>query len=425
MDRPHVALLLADRPGSIARARAIIRHLGARVTVLRPPSPVELDVPVDAVPLPPPGGAGLLTLDLDHLGPAATERIVAWVDEHRPALVLVDGLPSTLRHLASETGVPTVGVRRPTPRRGGLQRELDRLVSRWIAPYPAAVEVGTLPAEVRRRTAHVGFLSPHEGTGLGRSAARRRLDLPLDGRHVTIVSGIDGRGPTADDVLAAADVAPVWTFSVLGPCEGVATAASSSQVSFEGWSNDPLVHLAAADAIVAGAALSSIADAAAVRRPLALVLPSEGTDERRHLAHALEELGAVAVLDAWPPPIAWPALLAELLDQSTLPLSRLADGRAAKRAADWIDGWATSDLTASDALATPASGTVLCAGDPSPTAGTAATANGTPTPAIDLDEIVAREPGSTEVDLGRRAEPCSEGTTTTAAPEQVDTVTEP
>jgi hypothetical protein len=420
MDRPHIASLLADRPGPTARARAVIRHLDADVSVLRPPSPVELGAGVDEVALPPPGSAtGFFRLDLDHLGPAATERIVGWVDQHRPDLMLVDGLPSTLRHLAAEVGVPTVGVRRPNPERSGLEQELDRLVTRWIAPYPAAVEVASLPAEVRQRTAHVGFLSPHEGTGLGRSAARRRLDLPLDGRHVTIVSGIDGSGPSAADVIAAATAAPAWTFSVLGPCEGVADAASCPRVSFEGWSNDPLVHLAAADAVVAGAALSSIADAAAVRRPLALVLPPERTSERRHLAHALEELGAVAVLDAWPPPVAWPALLAELLDQSTLPLTRLADGRAAKRAADWLDGWATSDLSAVDALATPASGTVICGGGTTGIAMTTAIGDRTPAPAIDLDEIADREPEDTAVDIGRPTERCPEAAVPAANPEPV------
>ncbi len=338
--KPLVGLYIHDRPGPLGRARAIVPRLDSRVTLFRSGTPDPLLDEVGSITVPPPPTRAVPLVDGSGdavLGPRLAARLARWVEDEDPALLVVDG-PLDVALLGRLIGVPVVPVRRPFAGVGAAAGAVHELATAWLAPFPAALEPADTPPEIRRRTVHAGFVSRFEGRRLGQRAARRRIGVPEDGRHVTVISGSDGLDLDAGAIESAAATAAAWTFSVLGPCSNVGN--SSSRVRFDGWCEDVFPHLVAADVVIAGASCSAIADVAAAGRPLALVPGPEA--EGRALAGALEELGAAVVLDGWPAPIAWPALLADLLDLPTRPLRSLADGRASRRAARWIDAWAAS-----------------------------------------------------------------------------------
>jgi UDP-N-acetylglucosamine--N-acetylmuramyl-(pentapeptide) pyrophosphoryl-undecaprenol N-acetylglucosamine transferase len=339
-NRPLVGYYVHDRAGPSGRARAIVPRLASRVTILHRPGGDPGIEGTASVELPaPPGGAMPLVDRGDDpvLSPELAGVLARWAEEHQPDLLVVDG-PLDVALLGRLVGIPVVPVRRATPAIGPTAGAVHHLASAWLAPFPAALESPDTPPEVQRRTMHAGFVSRFEGRRLGQRAARRRIDVPEEGRHVTIVGGGDGLGMDARALSAAAATASAWTFSVVGPCPNIEVDAP--RIRFEGWREDPSAHVVAADVVISGASASTIADVAAIGRPLALV-PGTRPDARA-LADAMEELGAAVVLDGWPDPLAWPALLADLLDHPTRPLRGLADGRAARRAAQWIDAWAAS-----------------------------------------------------------------------------------
>lgn len=347
--RPLVGYYVHDRAGPAARARAIVPRISSRVTMLQTrgqndgrthgSSTFEIDG-VDQLVLPPPPSGATPLVDPDGdavLGPELAGRLATWIQEEQPDLLVVDG-SLDVALLGRFMGLPVVPVRRATSVIGATAGAINQLASAWLAPFPAALESLDTPPEVQRRTMHAGFVSRFEGRRLGQRAARRRIGVPEEGRHVTVISGSDGLGVDAAHLTTAAATATAWTFSVIGPCPNV--EPDTPRVRFEGWRDDPSAHLVAADVVISSASASTIADVAAIGRPLALV-PGDRPDARA-LAEAMEELGAAVVLDGWPEPLAWPALLADLLDHPTRPLRALADGRAARRAAQWIDAWAAS-----------------------------------------------------------------------------------
>lgn len=339
--QPLVGIYVHDTPGAVARARAIVPHLAARVVLL---SRMPLDVPgltdLLRVRLPLPPSSAVPVVD-PTAGPVLSSAVVAgiatWVEQESPDLLVVDG-PLDVALIGRLCGVPTVPIRRPGRPVGPGHVATHHLAAAWLAPYPEALEPEDTPTELRRRTVHAGFLSPFDGRRLGQRAARRKLGLVEDDRHVTVVAGQGGIGVDAAQVVEAAEAAPAWTFSVLGRCPG--TADDHDRVHLVGWREDPLPHLVASDVVIARPSLSTIGDVAAVERPLALIPTDRSDDEERRLARALEDAHAAMVLDRWPAAMAWPALLADLLDQTTRPMKQLADGRGARRAAETIDAWA-------------------------------------------------------------------------------------
>lgn len=335
----HIGYLIGERPGAVARARAIVPRLRGQVTVFHRGVAPDIDeATLVALPLSPAGAYALNDAEADPvLGPETALLLARWAVEQRPDLLIVDG-PMDLALLGRCTGLPIVPLRRPGAASGPVVGAVQDLAAAWLAPFPASLESADVPPEVRRRTLYAGLVSRFEGRGLGRRAARRRLGLDEDGRHVTVLIGGETPPVDASRFEQAAATASAWTFSIVGNCSGVHT--DSERLHFHGWCDDVFTHLRAADVVVATSSTSAVADVAAAGRPLALVPGRDAAS--MELAVGLEQLGAAVVLDDWPGPLTWPALLADLLDQPTKPLRSLADGRASKRAAQWIDAWAAA-----------------------------------------------------------------------------------
>jgi UDP-N-acetylglucosamine--N-acetylmuramyl-(pentapeptide) pyrophosphoryl-undecaprenol N-acetylglucosamine transferase len=337
--RRHIGYLISDRPGALARARAIVPRLRGEVTLFhRGPAPDLDEADLVALPLSPAGEYALSDAEADPvIGPETALLLARWAVERQPDLLIVDG-PMDLALLGRCTGLPIVPLRRPGAMVGPVVGAVQDLAAAWLAPFPASLESADVPPEVRRRTLYAGFVSRFEGRGLGRRAARRRLGLPEEGRHVTVLIGGETPPVEAARFEQAAATASAWSFSVVGSCTGV--QKDGERLRFHGWCEDVYPHLRAADVVIATSSVSAVADVAAAGRPLALVPGRDAAS--MELATGLEQLGAAVVLDDWPGALTWPALLADLLDQPTKPLRSLADGRAAKRAAQWIDAWAAA-----------------------------------------------------------------------------------
>jgi hypothetical protein len=336
--RRHVVLYAHNRPGALARARTIVPLLGSRATVVvlagtpgvhrSRPGLVVLDPPDDD----------------DWTSDTALHALSEYLRAVPADLVVVDGGLDPWR-TAATLPIPVVAVRRPVWLDGEPAAGRPEPVA-WLAPFPGALDAGGAPAQVAERTLFAGFVSPCTGTRMSRGAARRRLGLDPQGRHVTVVAGRGGVVPDAASMAEASRSTPVWTFSVLG-CQGSdddppAAPGRDGRMHVEQWCERMVLHLTAADAVIGGGSLSLLADVAAVRRPYAIVPRATPGDEERWLAAKLERLNAAVVLPSWPPAFAWPALLADVLDAPTRPLQRLADGRGPRRAASWLDQWASA-----------------------------------------------------------------------------------
>jgi UDP-N-acetylglucosamine--N-acetylmuramyl-(pentapeptide) pyrophosphoryl-undecaprenol N-acetylglucosamine transferase len=345
--RTHVGVYVDEAPGPLARATAIVPNLRSQVTLLsRAPElgeaipdhvlqvrlPAEDDDP--AVP-----GAPHRPLPRS-LGSAGAAELLAWMEQEQPDLLFVDG-PADVAIFARLAGVPVVVLRRHGRTSRAQQQLLDRATLGMLAPYPEELASPNDPDAPR--TVHVGLVSRFAGRPKDRAAARRQLGLDDDARLVTVLAGSRGIGNGPTELAAAAAATPGWRWHVLGEVAGALDGHPA--VSRFGWAADPWPHLLAADVVLAGASPSSVAEVADAGVPL-VVLPRRTRDgEERRFADALGGLGAAVPLGAWPPPQRWAATLEAASRMDPGPLASRADGRAATRAAEWLDAWAAMPAT--------------------------------------------------------------------------------
>jgi hypothetical protein len=341
----HVLFYVHDRADALARARAVQPHLRGRVTIVAQAATPGLDRRMPGLVVTGPRGPADRTGLGFTAGGVATAVTMSEGDLDPlegllpalvPDLVVVDGGLDAWR-VAARTDVPVVGVRAATWA-GPAEPAAPGPVA-WLAPFPAVLDRSGAPPQVQEHTLYAGLLSPANGRRLTRAAARRRLGLEVRGRHLTIAFDPDAEPLAVAQVEAAVKRSPLWSVSVVGQGCPVA-AGSGSQVRYEPDVSRLLPHLVAADAVLSDGSLGVLADVAAVRRPLAVLAGTGAVRAQPSLGEALEASGAAILLPTWPPDVAWPALLAELLDHPTRPLAHLDDGRGPRRAATWLDGWA-------------------------------------------------------------------------------------
>jgi hypothetical protein len=343
----HVVLYVHDRAAALSRARAIQPHLRGRATIVAQAGTPGLDPRMPGLvvtgrhphvngtaPAVPAvvGGSPVATAVEDDL-----DALEGLIPALAPDLVLVDGGVDAWR-VSERSEVPVVGVRGATWA-GPAEPSTPGPVA-WLAPFPAVLDRSGAPPEVQEHTLYAGLLSPSTGRRLTRAAARRRLGLEVQGRHLTIACDPDADPLDAARVVAAAQRTPRWSISVVGQDGDGGADGASGRVHYEPDVSCLLPHLVASDAVLSDGSLGILAEVAAVRRPLAVLAGADVAGAHPSLGQALEAIGAAILLPTWPPDVAWPALLAELLDHPTRPLAHLDDGRGPRRAAAWLDGWA-------------------------------------------------------------------------------------
>jgi UDP-N-acetylglucosamine transferase subunit ALG13 len=294
--------------GHRARHDAVAPLLGDVVAIseleieggLRLPSDVPDGCPVDPLA----GGA----LHWAPLAVGAASRLCTfteWMAMHQPIGVVVDVSVETT--LACRLGGVSTVVVRQLGRRVDLAHELAyRTAQRLVAPWPPELDDDAVPAWVRDKTDHVGYVRGHRSP-CDQRAGTASGPLDVGASDVVVLWGTGGGGlpHRVINSIASTCAGTVWcvgTGVVQGDPVGLA-----GNVAVVGWRVDIDSILRSSPVVVASAGNNVIADAARWSCPLVLVPQHRPFDEQHVHAHRLAALGAAVVVDgdvaqesAWP-----------------------------------------------------------------------------------------------------------------------------
>ena len=237
----------------------------------------------------------------------------AWIADARPDALVAD-VSVEVALLARLHGVPVLTMAQPGRRRDAAHTLGYAISEQILAPWPAAATQiwHTDRSAVAGKVAHLGPISRFD-------VVREPL-APTPG-SVLVLNGTGGPALTKE-VASARAATPAWVWVHLGGSGGP-------------WSNDPWPLLSTTSVIVSHCGQSAVADISAARRPAVLIPQARPFHEQVTMAVALRRLGVPAlVLDEWPAPGRWPAVLeaAEALDGNGW--SVWNDGQGADRAAE-------------------------------------------------------------------------------------------
>lgn len=239
--------------------------------------------------------------------------VAGWVASAQPSLVVVD-VSVEVAVLVRALGVPVVVAAMRGDRTDRPHTTAYDLADALLAPWPASLPE-PWPQRWHEKAWHVGAFS--------------RLDdaaaVPPPGdRQVVVLWGRGGTEVTAADVDAAAAATPGWTWTAAG-------------VPGAPWAGDVPALLRGADVVVTHAGQNALAEVAAARRAAVVVPQPRPHEEQVANARALARGGLAVVVDAWPQPQAWPALLDRAAAHDPLAWQAWSDGRGAQRAAALLD----------------------------------------------------------------------------------------
>ncbi|MGI5128170.1 glycosyltransferase [Pseudonocardia sp. CA-107938] len=252
----------------------------------------------------PPGHAGLRR---------RMATIAAWIERARPSVMVVD-VSVEVTALCRAMGVPVVVVAMHGDRTDRAHRLGYDLADALLACWPAEFADPTWPAHWTAKTSFTGAFSRFDGrTAAPRSGGRRR---------VAVLLGAGGTDVGAAQVAAATAATPDWDWDVLGGSAG--------------WRADPCPVLRDADVVVTHAGENAVAEVAAARTPAVVVPQARPHGEQAAAADLLERAGLAVVRRTWPPPEAWPALLADAAAADGQAWARWCPGDGADRAARCI-----------------------------------------------------------------------------------------
>lgn len=269
---------------------------------------------------------------LGHAGiRARMARIAAWIAEADPVLVIVD-VSVEVALLCRLLSVPTLVVRLAGTRTDPPHLEAFRSARRLIAPFPAALDSGTMPDWVRAKTLFSGFLG----------AASTPTTATFEDGRIVVVFGQGGEGGQLAALAEAADAVPDRAWHVLGPVQGTSAAASlPANLHLHGWVTDVGAHLAGASLVVGGGGDGVVAAVVGAAKRFICLPEPRPYDEQTAKAAALALLGAaVAIPEGWPAAAEWPDLVRRglALDPSTI--AGLADPDALARTVAEIEAMA-------------------------------------------------------------------------------------
>lgn len=306
---PHVGYYVHHQGrGHWRRALTIATELQCPVTLIGSalplgslPAPLHrLDLPMDTAP-----GVSAAHLHTLHYAPLAVDGLrqrmawlADWMNRHWPCLLVVD-VSVEIALLARLLGVPTVYIRQHGQRDDPAHLQAYASASALLAPYPQAMEsLDTLPA-IAQRSQYSGWLSRY---AQGRNAA------PRPGRVLVII----GHGGTAigrTQVEALARACPDRQIRVAGLADDANGSPLPNLVAL-GHLDDPRDELCLAEVVIGSAGDSLVAEVASLGCRYIAIAEARPFDEQHQQAARLQTLGLAIGLPGWPPPDAWPALLA-------------------------------------------------------------------------------------------------------------------
>lgn len=247
---------------------------------------------------------------------ARTHLLSRWIEESRPAVLLVDqSVEVTVA--ARLHGVPVIGFTAPGRRDDAAHALGFDLCTALVGAWPDGMTDQLLPGvpeRIRARFTPVGACSRLP------VATGRRTVRPSDARrHVVVMAGEGGDGFTADLLGRARAQTPGWEWTVLSRRLGT-------------WHDDPASVLATADVAVVHAGQNSLAEVAALRVPAVVVPAARPFDEQATTAAALATGWPAVVVDQVPTD-GWDELLARAAALDGTGWQRWCDGRAPERVA--------------------------------------------------------------------------------------------
>ncbi len=361
MSQPITFFIHHQGRGHANRAMAIIRELPAQraVTILTAkPSlfdgferPITIAALPDMIgaPVPTPGLFAQATPDVMHCVPlgvaktrATMRTIVDHLDEVDPALFVVD-VSAEIALLARIASVPAISIRMHGDRLdighlGAYQASVGLL-----APFGEPLEQDDTPDWVRAKTCYAGGLCTTVDAVPTKAEARAKLGLDPDQEIVVVLTGGGGAGTPYAPLTMAARAVPDALWLVLGPVHREGHETDFGNLVERGWVSGVTDHIAAADVVIASAGDNTVHEIARVGRPYVCAPEWRYFGEQTRKAERLAELGAAVALPSWPGALApWRGILdaAKALDPAAL--ADLYDADAAKVAADYLEGLATS-----------------------------------------------------------------------------------
>ncbi|PRY11728.1 hypothetical protein [Kineococcus rhizosphaerae] len=318
--------------GHLQRLVAVTRHLRTPVTALSSaPRPagftggwvqLDRDDDGDVDRASATAGGALHWVPLHHRGLGRRHAVVAgWIAQARPQLVVTD-VSVEVTVLARLCGAPVVvaamlGDRDDAPHR--LGRDLaTALLAPWPQPAPQPAPQTPAPSG-RTPVVHVGAFSRFDGRPAPTGATRPGT--------VLVLWGSGGRDVSDDELLAAREATPGWTWRFRVP----GSRLTSPQDEQDVW--DALLE---AEVVVVHGGHNAVAEVAAARRAAVVVAQDRPFAEQRRRVDLLRAEGLVA-LDGWPAADRWPGLLARARAVGAGPWRRWAPGDGAQRAARFLD----------------------------------------------------------------------------------------
>ncbi len=266
---------------------------------------------------------------------AFTYAMVSFLHSWQPDLLVSDvGLEASI--LARLCGIPTVYGRQ----HGKRWDKGHTLAYEWagalIAPFSQEMEQTDCPQWIQEKTFYSG--------GFSRFQQQPKPELAPDSYcsqrpNVLVTTGFGGTEITATHIAEAAAATPYWEWHVLGACRPEPARRTDSQpdnLHFYGVIDNVWPYLCHASLVIANAGHNSTMEIAAAGVPSLCIPAPRPFDEQVCKAAVLDRLSLSVVVDQWPEPSAWPALMEKAIALDPNRWNSLQDRQAAARAADHI-----------------------------------------------------------------------------------------
>lgn len=249
-----------------------------------------------------------------------------WIARYQPAAMVVD-VSVEVALLARLHGVPVITMAQPGVRDDRPHTLGYGISDAIIGPWPRIADQLWQVSDptVQNMLIPVGAISRFA------PAAPSSAPRTAQARRVVVLNGTGGNSLGAL-VERAAEGVRDWSWTHLDRKSGT-------------WTDDPWPVLRSASVVVSHCGQNAIADIAAARRPAILIPQPRHFGEQQAMAAQLKLLGRripALVLDFWPEPEAWGALLSRAAQLDLSGWSVWNDGGGAQRAADVLAGFTAS-----------------------------------------------------------------------------------
>ncbi|WP_379921790.1 hypothetical protein [Erythrobacter sp. R86502] len=337
-------VLVKQRPVEIFTARPdMFKGLSPAIGVTQIPSLFEPtgNEPDNMRCIPEPGITHCAPLGWQTIRDAMA-ALSSWFSAANPALFVTD-VSAELGQLARLCSVPHVAVLQHGRRSDSGHMAAYESAVGILAPYAPMLEQDDRPSWMLAKTHYAPGLGVDVPSLPSRDEARRVLGLPLDLKIVCVIGGGGGDGLPSTPLTLGARQDPHSRWFTLGKVTSEWHETSPGNLTHLGWVQNAAEWIAAADRIVSSCGNTTVHTVLAARKPWIVVPEWRYFDEQLCKAISLEKAGLAAMSPHWPSHRdAWQKLWEQAERIDTAWQAEFIDPDAAIKAADWMDGLASS-----------------------------------------------------------------------------------